>query len=189
MPPDLLNNLGDENRLRNITNDMVATLRFANIDGEEEEMELGPIERIDMLTSSSGYTLSSEEEDVFGFTGTATGTLSLQPQVNNEFFNLQSPTLTTVPSSRRSSIDNSISWETITPSNTSQIGRIETLTRSSNDRIADLMEDYIRNRNQEDKIFINHNTCQREIEYNSIDDVIEFREYLDNIIKEHYQGR
>ena len=43
------------------------------------------------------------------------------------------------------------------------------------------MEDYIRNRNQEDKIFINHNTCQREIEYNSIDDVIEFREYLSEI--------
>lgn len=185
MPPDLLNNLGD--RLRNITNDMVATLRFTNNDGEEEEMELGPIERVDMSTSSSGYTLSSEEEDVFGFTGTATGTLSLQPQANNEFFNLQNPTLTTVPSSRASSIDNSILWETVTPSNT---GQIEPLTRSSsNDRIADLMEDYIRNRNQEDKIFINHNTCQREIEYNSIDDVIEFREYLDNIIKEHYQGR
>lgn len=188
MPPDLLNNLGDENRLRNITNDMVATLRFANIDGEEEEIELGPIERVDMSTSSSGYTLSSDEEDdVFGFTGTATGTLSLQPQANNEFFNLQNPTLTTVPSSRASSIDNSILWETVTPLNT---GQIEPLTRSSsNDRIADLMEDYIRNRNQEDKIFINHNTCQREIEYNSIDDVIEFREYLDNIIKEHYQGR
>ena len=185
MPPDLLNNLGD--RLRNITNDMVATLRFTNNDGEEEEMELGPIERVDMSTSSSGYTLSSEEEDVFGFTGTATGTLSLQPQANYEFFNLQNPTLTTVPSSRASSIDNSILWETVTPSNT---GQIEPLTRSSsNDRIADLMEDYIRNRNQEDKIFINHNTCQREIEYNSIDDVIEFREYLDNIIKEHYQGR
>ena len=185
MPPDLLNNLGD--RLRNITNDMVATLRFTNNDGEEEEMELGPIDRIDMSTSSSGYTLSSEEEDVFGFTGTATGTLSLQPQANYEFFNLQNPTLTTVPSSRASSIDNSILWETVTPSNT---GQIEPLTRSSsNDRIADLMEDYIRNRNQEDKIFINHNTCQREIEYNSIDDVIEFREYLDNIIKEHYQGR
>lgn len=96
-----------------------------------EEMELGPIERVNMSTSSSGYTLSNDDEDddVFSFTGTATG------------------------------------------------------------RIADLMEDYIRNRNQDDKIFINHNTCQREIEYNSIDDVIEFREYLDNIIKEHYQGR
>lgn len=185
MPPDLLNNLGDENRLRNITNDMVATLRFANIDGEEEEIELGPIERVDMSTSSSGYTLSSEEEDVFGFTGTATGTLSLQPQANNEFFNLQNPTLTTVPSSIGISRE-TISWDNIDSISTS---RIESLTRSSNDRIADLMEDYIRNRNQEDKIFINHNTCQREIEYNSIDDVIEFREYLDNIIKEHYQGR
>ena len=183
MPPDLLNNLGD--RLRNITNDMVATLRFTNNDGEEEEMELGPIERVDMSTSSSGYTLSSEEEDVFGFTGTATGTLSLQPQANNEFFNLQNPTLTTVPSSIGISRE-TILWDNIDSISTS---RIEPLTRSSNDRIADLMEDYIRNRNQEDKIFINHNTCQREIEYNSIDDVIEFREYLDNIIKEHYQGR
>ncbi len=183
MPPDLLNNLGD--RLRNITNDMVATLRFTNNDGEEEEMELGPIERVDMSTSSSGYTLSSEEEDVFGFTGTATGTLSLQPQANNEFFNLQNPTLTTVPSSIGINRE-TILWDNIDSISTS---RIEPLTRSSNDRIADLMEDYIRNRNQEDKIFINHNTCQREIEYNSIDDVIEFREYLDNIIKEHYQGR
>lgn len=182
MPPDLLNNLGD--RLRNITNDMVATLRFTNNDGEEEEMELGPIERVDMSTSSSGYTLSSEE-DVFGFTGTATGILSSQPQANNEFFNLQNPTLTTVPSSIGIS-RGTISWDNIDSISTS---RIESLTRSSNDRIADLMEDYIRNRNQEDKIFINHNTCQREIEYNSIDDVIEFREYLDNIIKEHYQGR
>ena len=184
MPPDLLNNLGDENRLRNITNDMVATLRFTNNDGEEEEMELGPIERVDMSTSSSGYTLSSEE-DVFGFTGTATGILSSQPQANNEFFNLQNPTLTTVPSSIGIS-RGTISWDNIDSISTS---RIESLTRSSNDRIADLMEDYIRNRNQEDKIFINHNTCQREIEYISIDDVIEFREYLDNIIKEHYQGR
>lgn len=183
MPPDLLNNLGD--RLRNTTNDMVATLRFTNNDGEEEEMELGPIERVDMSTSSSGYTLSSEEEDVFGFTGTATGTLSLQPQANNEFFNLQNPTLTTVPSSIGINRE-TILWDNIDSISTS---RIEPLTRSSNDRIADLMEDYIRNRNQEDKIFINHNTCQREIEYNSIDDVIEFREYLDNIIKEHYQGR
>lgn len=183
MPPDLLNNLGD--RLRNITNDMVATLRFTNNDGEEEEMELGPIERVDMSTSSSGYTLSSEEEDVFGFTRTATGTLSLQPQANNEFFNLQNPTLTTVPSSIGINRE-TILWDNIDSISTS---RIEPLTRSSNDRIADLMEDYIRNRNQEDKIFINHNTCQREIEYNSIDDVIEFREYLDNIIKEHYQGR
>ena len=182
MPPDLLNNLGD--RLRNITNDMVATLRFTNNDGEEEEMELGPIERVDMSTSSSGYTLSSEE-DVFGFTGTATGILSSQPQANNEFFNLQNPTLTTVPSSIGIS-RGTIQWDNIDSISTS---RIESLTRSSNDRIADLMEDYIRNRNQEDKIFINHNTCQREIEYNSIDDIIEFREYLDNIIKEHYQGR
>lgn len=182
MPPDLLNNLGD--RLRNTTNDMVATLRFTNNDGEEEEMELGPIERVDMSTSSSGYTLSSEE-DVFGFTGTATGILSSQPQANNEFFNLQNPTLTTVPSSIGINRE-TILWDNIDSISTS---RIESLTRSSNDRIADLMEDYIRNRNQEDKIFINHNTCQREIEYNSIDDVIEFREYLDNIIKEHYQGR
>lgn len=131
MPPDLLDNLDyDGDSIRNIINGMTATLMYTNSNGEEETMELGPIDRIDMSTSSSGYTLSNDDEDdVFGFTGTAT------------------------------------------------------------DRIADLMEDYIRNRNQDDKIFINHNTCQREIEYNSIDDVIEFREYLDNIIKEHYRGR
>lgn len=193
MPSDLLDNLDyDGDSIRNIINGMNATLRFTNSDGEEEEMELGPIERVNMSTSSSGYTLSNDDEDddVFSFTGTATGTLSLQPQANNEFFNLQNPTSITVPCSigisRVSSIDNPIPWDNITSISAS---RIEPLTRSSNDRIADLMEDYIRNRNQDDKIFINHNTCQREIEYNSIDDVIEFREYLDNIIKEHYQGR
>lgn len=185
MPTDLSNNLNyNENSIRN--NGITATLMHTNSNGEEETIELGPIDRIDMSTSSSGYTLSSDEEDdVFGFTGTATGILSSQPQANNEFFNLQNPTLTTVPSSIGIS-RGTIQWDNIDSISTS---RIESLTRSSNDRIADLMEDYIRNRNQEDKIFINHNTCQREIEYNSIDDIIEFREYLDNIIKEHYQGR
>ena len=183
MPTDLSNNLNyNENSIRN--NGITATLMHTNSNGEEETIELGPIDRIDMSTSSSGYTLSSEE-DVFDFTGTATGILSSQSQANNEFFNLQNPTLTTVPSSIGVS-RRTIQWDNIDSISTS---RIESLTRSSNDRIADLMEDYIRNRNQEDKIFINHNTCQREIEYNSIDDVIEFREYLDNIIKEHYQGR
>jgi hypothetical protein len=100
MPTDLSNNLNyNENSIRN--NGITATLMHTNSNGEEETIELGPIDRIDMSTSSSGYTLSSDEEDdVFGFTGTATGTLSLQPQANYEFFNLQNPTLTTVPSSR-----------------------------------------------------------------------------------------
>lgn len=175
MPTDLLNNLGD--RLRNITNDMVATLRFTNNDGEEEEMELGPIDRIDMSTSSSGDTLNSDNN------------LFSPRQSYSEFFNLQqnqNSASITAPSSWEDSINNPASWRTVTlNTNTSSIEPI----RSSNERVADLMEDYIRNRNQDDKMFINHNTCQRKIEYNSIDDVIEFREYLDNIIKEHYQGR
>lgn len=180
MPPDLSNNLNyNENSIRN--NGMTATLIHTNSNGEEETIELGPIDRIDMSTSSSGDTLNSDNN------------LFSPRQSYSDFFNLQenqnlasaSVTTSSSWSSWEDSIDNPISWETITPSNTGQIA----LIRSSNERVADLMEDYIRNRNQEDKIFINHNTCQREIEYNSIDDIIEFREYLDNIIKEHYQGR
>lgn len=144
-----------------------------------ERIELGEIERIDMSTSSSGDTLNSDNN------------LFSPRQSSSEFFNLQenqnlaSASITT-PSSWEDSLNNPISWRTA--SLNTNIGRITSI-RSSNERVADLMEDYIRNRNQDDKIFINHNTCQREIEYNSIDDVIEFREYLDNIIKEHYQGR
>ena len=142
-----------------------------------ERIELGEIERIDMSTSSSGDTLNSDNN------------LFSPRQSYSEFFNLQqnqnSASITT-PSSWEDSINNPESWPTATVTlNTSRIEPI----RSSNERVADLMEDYIRNRNQDDKIFINHNTCQRKIEYNSIDDVIEFREYLDNIIKEHYRGR
>lgn len=175
MPPDLLDNLDyDGDSIRN--NGMTATLMYTNSNGEEETMELGPIDRIDMSTSSSGYRLNSDNN------------LFSPRQSNSNFFNSQqnqNPVLTTIPSSWEDSINNLISWENITTLNTGRIAPI----RSSNERVADLIEDYIRNRNQDDKIFINHNTCQRKIEYNSIDDVIEFREYLDNIIKEHYQGR
>lgn len=142
-----------------------------------ERIELGEIERIDMSTSSSGDTLNSDNN------------LFSPRQSYSEFFNLQqnqNSASITAPSSWEDSINNPASWPTATVTlNTSRIEPI----RSSNERVADLMEDYIRNRNQDDKIFINHNTCQRKIEYNSIDDVIEFREYLDNIIKEHYRGR
>lgn len=175
MPPDLLDNLDyDGDSIRN--NGMTATLMYTNSNGEEETMELGPIDRIDMSTSSSGYRLNSDNN------------LFSPRQSNSNFFNSQqnqNPVLTTIPSSWEDSINNPILWENITTLNTGRIAPI----RSSNERVADLIEDYIRNRNQDDKIFINHNTCQRKIEYNSIDDVIEFREYLDNIIKEHYQGR
>ena len=140
-----------------------------------ERIELGEIERIDMSTSSSGDTLNSDNN------------LFSPRQSYSEFFNLQqnqNSASITAPSSWEDSINNPASWRTVTL-NTSRIEPI----RSSNERVADLIEDYIRNRNQDDKMFINHNTCQRKIEYNSIDDVIEFREYLDNIIKEHYRGR
>ncbi len=139
-----------------------------------ERIELGEIERVEMTTSSS---LNSDNN------------LFSPRQSYSEFFNLQqnqNSASITAPSSWEDSINNPESWPTATVTlNTSRIEPI----RSSNERVADLMEDYIRNRNQDDKIFINHNTCQRKIEYNSIDDVIEFREYLDNIIKEHYRGR
>lgn len=59
--------------------------------------------------------------------------------------------------------------------------------RSRDTDLYDYLEDYIRNRNQENVLFINHNTSQREIEYNSIDDIIAFRARLDEIIKEYYQ--
>lgn len=178
MPPNLLDNLDyDGDSIRNIINGMNATLMYTNSNGEEETVELGPINRIDMSTSSSGYTLNSDNN------------LFSPRQSNSDFFNSQqnqNPTLTTVPSSwATGSLNNPIPWENITTLDTSRIAPI----RSSNERVADLIEDYIRNRNQDDKIFINHNTCQREVEYNSIDDVIEFREYLDNIIKQHYRGR
>ena len=59
--------------------------------------------------------------------------------------------------------------------------------RSRDTDLYDYLEDYIKNRNQENVLFINHNTSQREIEYNSIDDIIAFRTRLDEIIKEYYQ--
>ena len=151
---------------------ITGNLTLVNPNGER--IELGEIERIDMSTSSS---LNSDNN------------LFSPRQSSNEFFNLQqnqNSASITAPSSWEDSINNPISWRTvILNTNTSRIEPI----RSSNERVADLMEDYIRNRNQDDKMFINHNTCLRKIEYNSIDDVIEFRAYLDNIIKQHYQGR
>lgn len=151
-------------------NGITGNLTLINPNGER--IELGEIERVEMTTSSS---LNSDNN------------LFSPRQSYSEFFNLQqnqNSASITAPSSWENSINNPESWRTVTL-NTSRIEPI----RSSNERVADLMEDYIRNRNQDDKIFINHNTCQRKIEYNSIDDVIEFREYLDNIIKEHYRGR
>lgn len=178
MPTDLSNNLNyNENSIRN--NGMTAILMHTNSNGEEETIELGPIDRIDMSTSSFRDTLNSDNN------------LFSPRQSYSEFFNLQenqnlASASITAPSSWEDSINNPTSWRTVTlNTNTSRIEPI----RSSNERVADLMEDYIRNRNQDDKMFINHNTCQRKIEYNSIDDVIEFREYLDNIIKQHYQRR
>ena len=55
------------------------------------------------------------------------------------------------------------------------------------ERLDNYLEEYIKNRNEENPLFVNHNTCQREIRYNSIDDIIELRARLDEIIKEHYQ--
>lgn len=66
---------------------------------------------------------------------------------------------------------------------TISVGRIT----SPQQTMADYMEDYLRNRNAENPIFINHNTSQRPVEYNDINDVVEFRTYLDSIIKEYYQ--
>lgn len=61
-------------------------------------------------------------------------------------------------------------------------------TNSSIDRLTDYIEDYLRSRDAEaeNKFFINHHSCQREIEFNDINDVIEFRNYLDSVIKNHF---
>ena len=140
-----------------------------------EQIELGEIERVEMTPSSSSYTLSSSNDSDFTpFNSSATGTIQLQPISNS---NLQDSVLTTVPTL----------WDSLVLNETISNDYIAPITRNTNDDIADLMEDYIRNRNQDDKIFINHNTCQRKIEYNLIDDVIEFRARLDEIIKQHYQ--
>ena len=134
-----------------------------------EQIELGEIERVEITPSSSSYTLSSSNDSDFTpFNSSVTGTIQLQPISNSD---LQNPVL----------------WDSLVLNETTLNGNIAPITRNTNDDIADLMEDYIRNRNQDDKIFINHNTCQREIEYNSIDDIITFRARLDEIIKEYYQ--
>ena len=154
-------------------NGITGSLTFISPNGEE--IALGEIERVEMTPSSSSYTLSSSNDSDFTpFNAPATGTIQLQPISNS---NLQDSVLTTVPTL----------WDSLVLNETISNGNIAPITRNTNDDIADLMEDYIRNRNQDDKIFINHNTCQREIEYNSIDDVIEFRARLDEIIKQHYQ--
>lgn len=102
---------------------------------------------------------------------------------------LESAVLTTTYNSNDDSrqLSGSFSnWQSIgtlnlEPSNIQPTRRIDLL------QLANYLEDYIRNRNQENVLFINHNTCQREIRYNSIDDIIELRTRLDEIIKEHYQ--
>lgn len=154
-------------------NGITGSLTFISPNGEQ--IELGEIERVEMTPSSSSYTLSSSNDSDFTpFNSSVTGTIQLQPISNS---NLQDSVLTTVPTL----------WDSLVLNETTSNGYIAPITRNTNNDIADLMEDYIRNRNQDDKIFINHNTCQREIEYNSIDDVIEFRARLDEIIKQHYQ--
>lgn len=154
-------------------NGITGSLTFISPNGEQ--IELGEIERVEMTPSSSSYTLSSSNDSDFTpFNSSATGTIQLQPISNS---NLQDSVLTTVPTL----------WDSLVLNETISNDYIAPITRNTNDDIADLMEDYIRNRNQDDKIFINHNTCQRKIEYNLIDDVIEFRARLDEIIKQHYQ--
>ena len=68
--------------------------------------------------------------------------------------------------------------------------RIEPISfqRSDQARLADFMEEYINMRNEENPMIINYNTCQRDINYNNIEDVIMFREKLDRIITQYYQG-
>lgn len=81
------------------------------------------------------------------------------------------------------------SYSTITTAPTVSTIRAGTISvgPSPQQTMADYMEDYLRNRNAENPIFINHNTSQRPVEYNDINDVVEFRTYLDSIIKEYYQ--
>lgn len=184
MPPD---SIGADN-LRDEIREMIATYRYTDSNGEERVAELGRIENIETYNLSSALSLNENNDgDIPSFSGAGNSSLSLPPQSDYNTFSLRDSLWNTATRSNietgRISTDNATVWERYSN------GYIQPITSNTNDRLAELMEDYIRNRNQEDKLFINHNTCQREIEYNSIDDVIEFREYLDGIIKQHYQGR
>lgn len=158
------NNLGNDG-LRNVIDNASITFRYTDDNDEIREIDLGTIQRndnVDITPNNVSSTLDFNEMTV--------GSLLI-------------PAHTTVPSSIGTGQITNIStniptqWETVSGI---QIANVD-------NRLSELMEDYIQNRNQEDKLFINHNTCKRKIEYNSIDAIIEFREYLDNIIKQHYQ--
>lgn len=60
--------------------------------------------------------------------------------------------------------------------------------RSTSDRLADYMQEYLSIRNGELPMLINYNTSEREVQFDDIEAVILFREKLDRIIKEHYRG-
>lgn len=160
------NNLGDDG-LRNVIDNASITFRYMDDNDEIREIDLGTIQRndnFDIISNDVSSTLNFNEMNV--------GSLSI-------------PVHTTVPSSIGIGQTTHISTNIPTPWETAsgiQIANVD-------NRLSELMEDYIQNRNQEDKLFINHNTCKRKIEYNSIDAIIEFREYLDDIIKQHYQKR
>ena len=119
--------------------------------------ELGTIQRMDYLTADS-LSLESGDSSAYSFYINNTGDISLARTIGTGTLQLGEMS-------------------------DFQTGRLS----SPNERMVDYMEDYLRNRNAENPIFINHNTSQRPIEYNDIADVIQFREYLDSKIKEYYQ--
>ena len=119
--------------------------------------ELGTLQRIDYLTAGS-LSLESGDSSASSFYVNSTGDISLTGTIGTGTLQL-------------GEISNS------------QFARLSSPT----ERMAEYMEDYLRNRNAENPIFINYNTSQRPIEYNDIADVIQFREYLDSKIKEYYQ--
>ena len=103
---------------------------------------------------------------------------------------LESAVLTTTYNSNDDSrqLSSSISnWQrmgtiNLEPSNIQPTRRIDLL------QLDNYLEDYIKNRNQENALFINHNTSLRPINYNNIEDLVNFRDKIDERIKEHYKN-
>ena len=95
--------------------------------------------------------------------------------------------LTTIPNSNAEQLSSSpFDWQRIgtlnlEPYNIQPTRRIDLL------ELANYLEDYIKNRNQENVLFINQNTALRPIRYNNIEDLINFRDAIDEQIKEHFK--
>lgn len=102
---------------------------------------------------------------------------------------LETATLTTTYNSNDDSrqLSSSISnWQNIGTINLEP--NIQPTRRIDFVELDNYLEEYIKNRNQENVLFINHNTSLRPINYNNIEDLINFRDKIDERIKEHYKN-